>query len=255
MIASMLPGIIQGGIGLIQGLSGALSVPERPKYNFPSAIEDAIANAKGLAGQTRLPGQDKLEADIGNRTASYVNNLEKLSGGNSAAIGGLSKIYAQELNAKNQLGVNAAQYHAANQQQLQNAQRMYGQYQDKAFGYNIDDPYQTKAAASSALIGSGIQNFFQGGKDVVGVASYQSMMDKLFPKSGTGQSMFTNTPSATNINNGSIAPMSFTGGIPNYNNNQFNNPYGMNPFVTSPLNVGGVNFNGTNSNSYNPWVN
>lgn len=179
MLPLMIPAIASLAVGAGQALGGAFMNPIRPKATIAGGVSDMLANAKRLAGQTRLPGQDRIEQNMDESMSNFISNIQNMSGGNPQSIGGLSKLYAQNLNAKNALGVSAAQYHAGNQGQLQNALRAYANEQNRVWDYNQNQPYQEQAATKSALIGGGMKNMMGGLKDIIGTGFYGSMINRL----------------------------------------------------------------------------
>ena len=183
---SLLPSLFQGGAGLAQLFGGLFGQPKRPTYTIPTAATDALNVAKRTASQTKLPGQDVMETQLGENTANMTKNLERMGAG-GAGLGALSNIYAQESNARRNLGVDAARYYQGNQGMLQNALGRYAGYQDKAWDKNVGEKYQQQSAASSALIQSGMSNTFAGLNNVAGANSYANLFDnKTTPTTDNG---------------------------------------------------------------------
>lgn len=177
---AMLPGLIAAGVGAAQGIAGAVQAGEakKQKFEIPSAAKDALNASKALAAQTKLPGQDIYETQLGERTANMTKNIERMGGGGSG-LGTLANVYAQEVGAKRNLAVDAARYYAGNQAQLRQTQQWYSglQNQQQAHKFNQMDK---EDAASSALIQAGMSNTFKGASDIAGVHYY----DKLFGGNG-----------------------------------------------------------------------
>lgn len=167
---------IQGGTGIIQLLSGLFGQQERPKYDIPTAATESLNVAKGLAGQTKLPGQDIYETQLGEKTANMTKNIEKMGGGGSG-LGTLSNIYAQEAGAKRNLAVDAAKYYQQNQRGLQGALGQYAGWQDKKWQYDVGQPAADKDAATSASIQAGMSNAFAAGNNIAGMNFYDNLFN------------------------------------------------------------------------------
>lgn len=180
-----IPSIFQGITGIAQLIGGLAGQPERPKYNIPTAATDALRQSKRLAGQTRLPGQDISEIQMGERTANMTGSIEKLGGG-GAGLGALSSIYGQEAQGRRQLLGDASRYYASNQAQLGNALNNYARYQDKEWQKNIGDKYEEEAGASSALIEGGMRNTFAGANNIFGTMAYQKLLGNRNSPTPTG---------------------------------------------------------------------
>ncbi len=172
---SMLPTLFKGATGLAQLFSGLFNHPKRPVYEIPQAEKDALTASKTLANQTKLPGQQILETQLGEKTAGMTKSLERMGAG-GAGIAGLSSIYAQEANAKRGLAGQAAQYYMGNQGQLRNQLNNYAQYQDKAWQKNVGDKYEEEAGASSALTQAGLQNTSAALGDAAGSYAYSNLI-------------------------------------------------------------------------------
>lgn len=171
---SFLPTIFKGVTGLGQLFSGLFSQPQRPVYDIPQAEKDALKASKALASQTKLPGQDILETQLGEKTANMTKSLERMGSG-GAGLAGLASIYAKEAEAKRNLAGDAARYYMGNKGQLINELNQYAQYEDKKWQKNIGDKYQEEASASSALTQAGIQNTASGLGDLAGWNAYSKM--------------------------------------------------------------------------------
>lgn len=192
---SMLPSIFKGVTGIGQLLGGLFGQAKRPTYEIPKSATDSLNVAKGLASQTKLPGQEIYETQLGEKTANMTKSIERMGGG-GAGLGALSNIYAQESGAKRNLAMDAARYYAGNQQQLKSSLGQMAQYEDKKWQKNIGDKYDEEAGASSALIEGGLKNTSTALGDVAGSHFY----DKLF--NGTG-------------NTGGVGGSGTQGNIPN----------------------------------------
>lgn len=173
---ALLPSLIQSGVGMAQLFGGLAGRPNRPSEPIPKAETEALDTAKRLATQTKLPGQDIYETQLGEKTAQMVGNLK---GTGAAGLGALSNIYAQEMGARRNLAADAARYYAGNQGQLIGQLGNMARWQDKIWQENIGNKYQEQAAAASALTQAGISNAFSGLNNIAGTYSYNNLYKNL----------------------------------------------------------------------------
>ncbi len=164
---------IYGGIQTAKGNKLAKQAV-RPTYEIPSAVNDQLKIAKAQALNARLPGQSQAEENIQGGVQTGIRAAQE-SGNNPAAImATISALNANQNEANQGLAVKGAEFQQQNISNLQNTLGNYAQYQDKAFGYNQDEPYKNKAAAAEALKGAGIQNIQSGISDAAGIGMQAS---------------------------------------------------------------------------------
>lgn len=148
----------------------------RPYYEIPKAITEATNNAKYQAGMTMLPGQNLLEDRLGRNTSNAIADIKNVSTNPSQLGANIAKVYGNQMNAENNLGVQAAQNWSSNQGLLRNQLNALGNYQNQQFEYNQNQPYQAAMAAKSALKEGAFRNLTSAGKDLgaigVGIANY-----------------------------------------------------------------------------------
>ncbi len=188
---------------------------KRPWMEIPSEVSQGLNNAKYVAAQTKLPGQDLIEQKIGSSFANYANALEKVSPSTGTTLNDLSMGYQNNLNKLADLGIAGAENWQQNQGVLRNELNNMADWQQKKFMYNFDEPYRIKAATASALKGAGMQNINAGITDAAGtVANYANMnnyanmksMDNSFDSFLEG----LNKPNPVSIQEGNITPSTIT---------------------------------------------
>jgi len=141
---------------------------QRPTYATPQAVQEALAIQEGMAGQGMSEQQRQRYTDQILRNQAY-------------ALGaGVERGYGLQGVAQANMALNDAQANLLtmdNQQRQQNINNyiqglnQYGQYQDKEFAYNKDQPYQDMAAAIRALKGAGEQAKYAGAQTVANAGS------------------------------------------------------------------------------------
>lgn len=229
--------IVSAGVGAYnlwkssqdQDKADELAKAPRPNYHN-SAIDQYLGLAKNMASQTRYPGQDRAEQNVGTNLASGINAATQ-AGSSSAGI--LSTISGLQNNA-NQADAGIAEkgleYQDQNKRNYQQALQTDAQYADKEFDFNKAQPYmaaQQAAAgyrnASRAEQGAGIGGIAGGvGSAAIGVAgpdaSNGSWLRNLFGMGGNSNSANAGTYagiSSPTVNNSNDNYNNITAGSPN----------------------------------------
>ena len=141
MFASLIPAALQLGTSLWQlSEAGQLKNQARPKYEIPQAMEDAYNKSKILAAQRKLPGQDLIEGQLRNNTASAINSINQMGGG-AAGMGAALQAFGNENNALTNLNIDAAKRYDTNQNNLIGLSQKFAEYQDRVWDMNKYQPY------------------------------------------------------------------------------------------------------------------
>lgn len=135
----------------------------RPVYGIPESEQRYL----NLAQKQAMIGMDEQQRqryiDQINRTAAYTLQAGARTGG------GIQGVSAAQMNLND---ANANLLTMDNQQKQQNIQNYmaalqnYAPYQDKAFAYNLDQPYQDNAAAIRGLKQAGLNAKYAGSQTV-----------------------------------------------------------------------------------------
>lgn len=162
-LLTTIPSLFKMGTGIAQGIQARkLGKTPRPEYEIPGAATSALDVSKRLAASRELPGQSIMEDKLRTSTASGVEGIKKYTDSPAAAMDYITKLYGGEMGAKNELDIAAAQNYQSNQIGLQGALGDYAKYEDKAFDYNKDAPYQAAMNAAAMLKEGSLQNIFGG---------------------------------------------------------------------------------------------
>lgn len=176
---SLLMSGVQGGVGLWQQHQAKQFEKDRPEFVIPQAQQQALNSAKHQASLTGLPGQDLMEAKLGKSTANAILDLNRSADSPSAILGNISTLYGKQMDKENDLGIAAAENYQRNQGVLRDELHNMADWQQRAWDYNENQPYQAGAAAASALRGSGMQNIMTGVSNAAGVGSNYLMAKQL----------------------------------------------------------------------------
>lgn len=221
-------GLASGG-GIYKTIAGARQAKRgkdilknlvRPTYTRPGEVTQALnlAERNYLNG---MPGANIAENRIGTSSATAMGTATQGASSSADVLDAATRINLNENNALNDLAVQEANF-------KQNALGGYlgelhnnATYADKEFDYNLNQPYQQKAAEASALIGAGNQNIYSGVSDIAGLGTNllmggfgggasggtATMGQKMGNPTVAAASMAGVTPSTMSVNPGTMGKM------------------------------------------------
>jgi hypothetical protein len=193
---AMLSKLVPMGINAIKsGVQASqakkLAQTQRPDYQIPEEALQALNQAKYLSGMTELPGQNLMEARIGQNLSKGVSELERVSTNPADLASNVAKMYMSGNESINDIGLQAGQQYLRNQGLLTDALGTMAGYRDKQFDINEMQPYENNMAAAAALREGSFRNASAAGQDLSSGLSgyanmeyYQNMLNDL-NKSGT----------------------------------------------------------------------
>ena len=154
---------------------------------------------------SNLPGYDIMKGQIAETGAQTQSNLEKGAMSSNQLMSGALSSQDKELKAIKDLGLMSAQWKSQQQQNLIQGQQMMGGQQEKAWDYNVNQPWEIRANMAANKKGVGQQNLFAGLQDMgsalnnyAGTASYIKVLQGM--QGQQTQQGNTSFP-ANNINN------------------------------------------------------
>src|SRR5512133_2058896 len=168
---------IQGLMGLGRSIVGgiqssrankALKNFKLPQYTMPSELENMLSLYEQRAGANELPGQSLIENKLGAQTAFGQRAAEKYAGTSGQALGAVTGLYGQQMNAVRDLGIKFADFKAQRQNELGHAQQIMAEAQDKQWEINQWLPAQYKYNELQSQKQAGASNLWGGLQDVAG---------------------------------------------------------------------------------------
>lgn len=144
---------------------------QRPEYNTPDSVLSATDLAQQAFLNTQLPGQRVAEERISAGTADTIRAAKEAAGGSAGLLSTITAADRNRSNAYKDLGVEAARQQTIDQRNLQEQLNRQGTYEDRAWEYNQNMPYQSAMAASSALKESSSRNLFNALNNLSAVAA------------------------------------------------------------------------------------
>lgn len=139
-------------------------------YQRPTEVTEALNLAQRNLSNG-MPGSDLYENRIISNAGAAFNAASNGASSSADIIDSATKIGMNTNRAMQDLGLQEDNFTQRALGQVTDQLNNNAAYSDKEFMYNIDQPYQRKAAAASALIGAGNQNKFSAVDDLMGVAT------------------------------------------------------------------------------------
>jgi hypothetical protein len=211
---------LPAGIELISGLSQIKKAKaleranQRPTMQVPNEVSTATGLARGQWLDPTMAGQQRAEERLG---TSVANTLQAAQDVGTGGAGQLSALVASDRNRQlgfGNLATQAAQMQYGDTLNYQNALQAQAPWAQKAWEYNVQQPYEQAAAAASALRESGNRNIYTGVSNLASTA-IGTDFGSLFKKGADGKT---------------------TGGAP--------------ASAMGGANAGGFNFGGTGSDAF-----
>jgi len=158
---------IFGGIQSIKA-NKALKDFKFPQYTMPSELENMLSMYQQRAAANELPGQSLMENKLGAQTAFGQRAAEKYAGTSGQALGAVTGLYGQQMNAVRDLGIKFADFKAQRQNELGRAQQIMAEAQDKQWEINEWLPSQYKYNELQSQKQAGASNLWGGLQDMAG---------------------------------------------------------------------------------------
>lgn len=177
--------LLRGGMAAGQLAAGYLLKPkERPKYRIPGGITETTNRARLNANASSDAILQNDEDNIDQSGANAVKNVQRTATSGSDAVLSAGEISGQVDASKMQANRGFAQRKMMNENRLDGALAQEAQYQDKAFDYNVNQPYQEAMDTSNAMFSAGAGNL----TDAIDMNTNMAIIDQYNPQGGQGVS-------------------------------------------------------------------
>lgn len=186
---------------------------KRGVYQRPNEVGQALSLAERAYLNNSMPGSALAKANIGTAAANQLNRAEQYATDSGDLLDAASKIDYQEGQALNGLAADEATFKNQQLAGLENQLANSAQYADKEFAYNVDAPYQEKAAAASALMGAGNTNVGNAINNTGGVIT-GALMNGLFDNEARAKTKMLSGPA--NYNGQLANPANYLNATPIY---------------------------------------
>ena len=173
--------LFAGATGIAQTIGGIVQTKRANKklreleenkqpYQIPSGIQAMLEIYKQRAGG-EMPGLSAARENIASSGAGAVGQISEQAGGGISSLGAIADIYSQQLNAYRQLDAQSAQYQDQSMRELGSAYGAMAPYQNLAYDYNVQKPYEQAVAMYLGQKTAGQQNMMTGLQNVAGAAA------------------------------------------------------------------------------------
>jgi hypothetical protein len=175
-------GVLKHREGKKQLAEAERNKPQPITYTIPSSVQEAVRMYQGLS-QEGLPGEDVIRDQMGAAYAGAAGDITRTAESGVGALGAMTGLYGKFMNSVRDLGVQSAKVKAQNEQNyiLQNAQAkmQLGDYQDRAWDVNVNQPFQRGMNEDWATKQAGTANLWGGIDDIgSGIVDFNSAQDK-----------------------------------------------------------------------------
>lgn len=165
--------IVSGGISLTKAVVGAFQknrankkiknlLANPVKYKRPEEYAQELTLRKQQAEQTRLPGQGYMEQNIGQSVSQALSASEKGAISSNVYQSSVGNILNKELDAYNNLGIQAAQFQQGNKEAYMGTLQRGAGYSDAEYQENVLTPYERKLNMSFSDRQAGSANLWGG---------------------------------------------------------------------------------------------
>lgn len=181
-LLSALPSLLQTGLGWLQNSTGdAYGDTVRPTKTVPTEVLQALNLSRSRAASPLLPGQGLMTNELRGNEATAANRIIQ-GGGSSGDIGAnIGNLDLGTQSSLRKIQEEGIKHQDEAQSGYESMLNKVGEYRDKAWDWNVGNPYLAKQAAANNLQQTGQANIFNGIKG--GIQS--AILASLFPKSNS----------------------------------------------------------------------
>jgi hypothetical protein len=183
-------------------------------YVRPNEATEAL-NLAERNYRNGMPGSDLYENRINSSAGTAFSAASNAASSSGDVLDAATKINMNTNRAMQDLGVQEDNFTQMALGQYTDQLGKNAAYSDKEFSYNIDQPYQRRAAAASALIGAGNQNKYSGIDDAMGIVTDAARIGLNLPEQTMGGKLgIPKIPLAKTVgvtNNGALSNPSLMG--------------------------------------------
>jgi hypothetical protein len=199
LIAQGVPALIQGGVGLGQFISGNRMRKEnvRPEFEIPDSAKAALGMRRTLASGQEMPGMTQAETALNQQLATGAQLATSTAGSTAEALGAIQNMYANRMAGQNRLAAQSAQYNMEMDNALAAELGAMANWENMEFNINEMQPFLDKAGMASGMLGSGMQNMFQGLSGAGGAVAGNAMNREVFDMLKSGQTTLQSAPAVS----------------------------------------------------------
>lgn len=158
LLLAALPAVMQGVQGIGQMIAGRNKIKdlERPEYEIPAEVKQALAISRANYADPTMPGQQTMY----DRNALASANAARASIEGGGGLSSLAGMAAAESQGAQNIGIAGANFQNQQELQYQGQLQNMADYKDQQFQINELAPYTEKYNEGREQIGAGQQNLF-----------------------------------------------------------------------------------------------
>lgn len=194
----LLPAIIQGFTGLSQLFQGKdkLDGLQRPTYEIPNEVKQALTLARANYADQNMPGQAAM-IDQNNLAAANAAQAALAGGGGLSSIAGIQA--AQSAQA-NKIGIEAQNYQRQDEQQYAQQLANMADYKQQEWQINTFAPYQEKYQEGRQQVGAGQQNLFGAANSIANAGLAYAYMNSMLGNQPSVPTVIKDASTSADIN-------------------------------------------------------
>lgn len=208
---AFMPAAFQALVGGVQTIKGlTMKEGERPEYEVPDDAKAALSNAKYVASQTKLPGEDKIQERMQENMANAIFTTTQAAQDPSQIVAGTQKVTEAFNNQQVDLGIKGAEFFFQNQGQLRGELNKMADREDTKWTLNEYNPYMMNLEKKQSLIEGGLSNIQGGVNSAMGGFQVMDLMKSVSGEGGenyfeqfmqllNGKGNPTTTPTQTTV--------------------------------------------------------
>lgn len=156
-----VPELFKLGLGVSQAIRARKieKSQQRPVYQIPGAAQQALANQQNLA-MGQAPGLSTALNQMAQSQAGSLAAMQNSGGGMGERLAAMALTDRNASNAALEAGAMQEQWRAQQMGNLINEQNRFANWQERAWEYNKNKPYEEAMAKSADLRDAANENFY-----------------------------------------------------------------------------------------------
>lgn len=157
--AGAVPELFKLGQGIAQSVRARKieRSQQRPTYTPPAAAVEALANQRALAAG-EAPGMSAARNQLASSMGGSIAAIQGSGGGQAERLAALTRLNRNASLAALDLGARQQEWRASQEANLINQLDRFAPYQEAAWEYNRNKPYQEAMQMASDLRTTGVKN-------------------------------------------------------------------------------------------------
>lgn len=205
------PALLSAGVGLAQTIKGlSMDEGERPEFDIPDSAQEALANARYQASQTKLPGVDTTRDILREDAANAIFNATRAATSPGQILSAVSGVNEALNKSEMNLAVQGAQRYDQNQGMLRGELNKMAGWEQMDWIQDEWNPYMQNLQRKQSLLSGGLNNIMSGVNMLPGAAGGANYLNTLAGDKDIDPDAGDDSASVQRNQPISIAPLSTT---------------------------------------------